>query len=59
MGAYIAMAGMNPVVWMTTSDNLLRGLMERIANRRNELAANERQDLAGRIINLLGKSIKG
>jgi len=54
----VAMAGMNAVHWLRCGDPFERNVIQRIAERRAILAADERQDLAGRIINLLGKSFK-
>lgn len=56
--AEIAMAGMDAGYWLRCTDSFEREVMQRVAQRRNALAADERQDLAGRIINLLSKSIK-
>jgi hypothetical protein len=54
----IAMAGMNPMEWMEETDSLRRMAMEVVANKRIELAEKERQDLADRIIQALGKAMK-
>ena len=54
----IAMAGMDPEHWLKCQDPFERNVLQRIAERRAVLSGDERQDLAGRIINLLGKSLK-
>ena len=55
----IAMAGMNPMRWMMEKDPFIRSVMQATAQRRVDIAAEERQDLAERIIDVLGKSMKG
>lgn len=55
----IAMAGMNPMRYLMGTDSFERAVMVAIADRRNNLANEERQDLAGRIINTLNESMKG
>jgi len=54
----IGMAGMNPSTWLRSDDQFLRGLMEIIAQRRVKIAADEREDLAVRIISTLAKAMK-
>jgi hypothetical protein len=54
----VAMAGMDAVYWLRCGDPFERNVIQRVAERRAILASEERQDLAGRIINLLGKSLK-
>jgi hypothetical protein len=53
------MAGMNPMRWLEETDPLRRAAMTAVAQRRVDIAADERQDLAERIIDVLGKSMKG
>lgn len=55
----IAMAGMNPLRFLNSTDTFEKSVMVSIANRRVGIAAEEREDLAERIISTLGKSMKG
>jgi hypothetical protein len=52
------MANMNPLGWLNCKDPLERAVMEVISNERLKTAEAERQDLADRIINALGKAMK-
>jgi hypothetical protein len=54
----VAMAGINPIRYLMERDPLLRKSMEAIARRYRDIAAEERQDLAERIIAVLGRNIK-
>lgn len=53
----IAMAGMNPTRFLFEGDQFVRSVMQAVADRRAGIAADERQDLAERIISVLGRSI--
>lgn len=55
----ISLAGMNPVTFLTTEDPLLAETMAAVAQRRLELAADERQDLAVRTGNALAEALSG
>jgi len=50
---------MNPVTWFTTEDLFLSKWMERVAERRIELADEERADQAAKIANAVGKVFGG
>lgn len=54
----IAMAGMNPHKWLRSEDPFERNVMSAIAYRRAKIASDERQDLAERIISVLGRAMK-
>jgi hypothetical protein len=54
----IAMAGMNPMRWLEEISSPPSRGMTAVAQRRVDIAADERQDLAERIIDVLGKSMK-
>lgn len=54
----MAMAGLNPMQWLTSKDPFVREVMRSVAQRRADIAADEREDLAERIIAALGRSMK-
>lgn len=54
----IAAAGMPAWKWLTCTDPFERMVIERVAQRRHSIAADEREDLAGRIVSTLGKALK-
>lgn len=54
----ISLAGMNPLRFLFEEDHFVRSVMQTVAGRRVQIAADERQDLAERIISVLGRSIK-
>lgn len=54
----ISMAGMNPRQWLFCTDPFERSAMLAVAEQRRDTAAEERQDLADRIINALSAAMK-
>jgi hypothetical protein len=58
MAVTVGMAGMNPMRYLNSEDEFERRVMESVARLRVETASEERQDLADRIINRLGESMK-
>lgn len=54
----MALAGLNPMRWLNSSDPFERAAMQAVAQRRADIASEERQDLAERIINALSKAMK-
>lgn len=55
----IAMANMNPKAYLFNRDPFEISVLTAVAERRRDIAAEERQDLAERIISVLGRSMKG
>jgi hypothetical protein len=54
----VGMAGMDPRKWLEEKDPFKRSVMQTIAQRRRDVAEDERQDLAQRIITVLSENIK-
>lgn len=54
----MAMAGLNPMQWLTSKDPFVREVMRSVAQRRADIAADEREDLAERIIGALSRAMK-
>lgn len=55
----VAMAGMDAWAWFVNDEPLEAAAMLAIARRRNELAGEEREDLANRTANAVGTRIFG
>jgi len=59
MAVAVAIAGMDPMEFLTTTDDLHRSLMEQIANRYREVALVTDQNRAVQIANAVGRMLSG